>query len=116
MSDHPGFAFVAALAPISIAFIPDVPFIVGAATADGATSSAFWSGPGTQAAAESWVAANGGTTLSFAAGATEAEVTAGSANLAAQARGVAVVFQNVAQGVPVAGRYRAGRLNLFMLD
>jgi hypothetical protein len=71
-----------------------------------APTSVFWSGQGTQAAAEAWAAANGGTTLSVAAGATEAEVTAASASFAAQATGDAVVFQNAA-GVPVAGQWAA---------
>ena len=71
--------------------------------AGGATTSVFWSGPGTQAAAEAWAAANGGTTLSVAASASAAETTAASADFAAQATGNVVVFQNAVQGVPLGG-------------
>jgi hypothetical protein len=92
-----------------MAFLPELSF------AEAATTSVFWS-PGTQAAAEAWAGANGGTTLSFAADATEAEVTAGSANFAAQARGVSVVFQNAAQGVPLAGQWAQTEYSILMAN
>jgi hypothetical protein len=79
-------------------------------------TSVLWSGSGTQAAAEAWAAANGGTTLSLAADATEAEVTAGSANFAAQASGVPVVFQNATQGVPIAGQWAQTEYSILMAN
>jgi hypothetical protein len=68
------------------------------------TTSVFWSDQGTQSAAETWSAANGGTTLSVAQNATEAQVTTASANYAANASGNVVVFQS-ASGVPVGGQW-----------
>ena len=109
LSNNPALAWVSAIAPFTPALLPGV----GAETA---TTSVFWSGPGTEAAAEAWAAANGGTTLSLAADATEAEVTAGSANFAAQARGVSVVFQNAAQGVPVAGQWAQTEYSILMAN
>ena len=77
------------------------------------TTSVFWSGQGTQSAAETWSAANGGTTLSVAQNATEAQVTAASANYAANASGNVVVFQS-ASGVPVGGQWAQTEYGILM--
>jgi len=77
------------------------------------TTSVFWSGQGTQSAAETWAAANGGTTLSVAQNATEAQVTAASASYAANASGNVVVFQSAA-GVPVGGQWAQTEYGILM--
>jgi len=106
LSNNPVLAWLSAIAPFTAALLPG-------AAAETATTSVFWSGAGTQAAAETWAAANGGTTLSLAAGASEAEATAASVNFAAQASGNVVVFQSV-QGVPVAGYWAQSEFNTLM--
>jgi ABC-type sugar transport system substrate-binding protein len=73
----------------------------------------FWSGQGTQSAAETWAAANGGTTLSVAPNATAAQVAAESANYAANASGNVVVFQS-ATGVPVGGQWAQTEYGILM--
>ncbi len=64
------------------------------AAARTATTSVFWSGPGTQAAAEAFAANSGGRTLAVAADATVADIQAASAEFAAGAQGNVTVFQN----------------------
>jgi len=100
----------------SLAVVPLAVGKLGAIAAEATTTSVFWSGPGTQAAAESWAAANGGSTLSVAAGATPAEVTAASANFAASASGNVVVFQNAAQGVAVGGTWAQTEFGALMAN
>lgn len=74
-----------------------------AATA-GTSTSVFWSGYDTEAAATSWAQANGGMTLGMAMGPVDAEAaSAASATFAENAVGTVHVFQNAVQGVPITG-------------
>jgi hypothetical protein len=82
------------------------------------TTSVFWSGYGSQSAAETWAASNGGQTLStsaFAVGenATQAEVENASISFAKNASGNVQVFQPAA-GVPVNGIWAQSEYSALM--
>lgn len=63
MSDHPGFAWVAALAPISTAFLPDITF-VDSAVSEGTTLYRVF-GDEAQGLGQSWTTVNPGAVSDF---------------------------------------------------
>lgn len=91
---------------------------LGGLAAEGRTTSVFWSGYGSQSAAETWAVNNGGQTLStsaFAVGenATLAEVQSASISFAKSASGNVQVFQPAAS-VPVNGIWAQSEYSTLM--
>jgi RHS repeat-associated protein len=90
LSQHPALALFAAVAPFSIAALPDIA---------APSMYIYWNGGEVaQAAANAYAASTGGQTVAVAADATIAEIDAASAVSAANASGNAVVFQTASFG------------------